>query len=231
MESLKLDLHNVGKSKYLYNEVFKISDYKKFRNSDEYKTYLETLKENAEVASKLFDMPVSKLFWLPPICFIGIFIPHLASISVVIFMLSCILAVYQTNKLYKKLSSEHDKIEEKLIKLSDKNPSINYFNKNKESYGYYTSSTSVSSFKRFSRYLDKLNDYDSITVYHLEKELSYPTDNYNYHYKNLLFEDTTTGNFFTYAYSSSLSQTDVEKVSLLTIFDIDMDTFEYKPRV
>lgn len=231
MESLKLDLHNLGKSKYLYNEVFSLADYKQFRESNDYKMYLETLKETAEVTSKLFNIPVSKLFWLTPIFFMGIFIPHLAVISAIIFILSCILAVARTSKIYKNLSSEYDKLEEKLTKLTDKNLYVNYFHKNKESYEYYTSSTSVNSFKRFSRYLDKLNDYESITVYHLEKELSYPTENYNYHYKNLLFEDTTTGKFFTYAYSASLSQTDEEKVNLLTIFDIDMDTFEYKPRL
>lgn len=229
MDNIEFDLNNIGKKKYSYNEVFKLSDYKKYRDSGKAEVYKNKLKSRHDVNEKIQEMRVHPLFYLSALTF---FLPFVIGNSVtiipllVIFITSLIAGIVVTKNSYKTLKAELKSLEGQVESLTKESPFTTYFDKYVDYYSYFTVWVN---FKKICNFLDKLDNYEDITAYHLDIPLEYPTEKYTIHFTDMMFKDDTTNQYFTYAYST-YSYGKETKVGMMTIFDIDIDTFEYKPR-
>lgn len=221
MDNLKVDLNNVGKTRYLYHELFQIKDFQEIKNNgklDEYREQLEKLKKAKR------DYADDGVMWGTMILMFGAIMfplyehyPWLLSIMVTSFISRMVFLTVKSNITNK------EKIKQKLFtqELSKTHPLFEYYHSALIHYDYYEL---VWRFNRLIGFLSKLDEYDDITVYKLNENLNYPTE-CEIKFRRLMFKDNNTNQFFTYAYNSS-----GDAMTVLTIFDIDIDTFEYKPR-
>lgn len=218
MDKLKVDLKNVGKTRYLYHEIFQIKDFQEIKNNgklDEYKSQLRRLSEAEEAYQEEGE-------WGFIILFLSIvFIPSYAINPWLILAPVIVTTFYIAFGVIKgkRLKKERDKEEEKTTELTFSHPIFEYYCF--EGIEYYSL---VWKFNKLIKFLSKLDEYDDITVYSLSENLNYPTE-CDIVFRRLMFKDNKTGQFFIYAYSENDGN-----MTVLTIFDIDIDTFEYKPR-
>lgn len=220
-QNLKVDLNNVGKTRYLYHEIFQIKDFQEIKNNgklDEYRDQLEKLKK-AEYA--YYDEGTAWgmiIFMLGTVVFpVYKYFPWLLLIPFTAFIARTVFVSVKYNRANDERHLQRTKTEE----LSESHPLFQYYYHGSGHYDYYDL---VWRFNRLVEFLSKLDEYDDITVYKLNENLNYPTE-CEIKFRRLMFKDNNTNQFFTYAYNSRDNA-----MTMLTIFDIDIDTFEYKPR-
>lgn len=221
-EDLKVDLNNVGKTRYLYHEIFQIKDFQDIKNNGKLYEYGDQL-QRLEYAEETYH-DEGGVAWGMIIFMIGTLVfpvykyfPWLLLVPFTAFIIHMVFTIIKHNHASRERGMQRVDMQES----SESNPLFQYYYHGAGHYDYYDL---VWRFNRFVRFFSKLDEYEDVTVYRLNENLNYPTE-CDIYFRRLMFKDNTTGKFFTYAYSENDGN-----MTMLTIFDIDIDTFEYKPR-
>lgn len=234
MEELKVDLNNLGSTKHAYKKVFTIEEFRQVIKTRQFEQFVTVVKEERKLNRLLYDQPLSK-FYIPTIISLlayifsdSIDIPFNSTITLLVLLLFIFITIKRTTNVTKELNLKLAAVKDKKESLKKENRIINLLNKHIKSDYYYSP---VKEINKLVLFFDKLKEYDDINVYYLEQGVNFPTDDYNVFYNQLIFEENATGNLFSYAYSRRLEDDGTEFLKVLTVFDIDKNTFEYKPRV
>lgn len=234
MEELKVDLNNLGSTKHAYKKLFTIEEFRQVIKTRQFEQFVILVKEEHKLRGLLYNQPLSK-FYIPTILSLityifsnSIDIPFNSTITLLVLLLFIFITIKRTTNVTKDLNLKLVAVKNKKESLKKENRIINFLNKHIKS-DYYC--RPVSEINKLVLFFDKLKEYDDINVYFLEQGVNFPSDDYNVFYNQLIFEENATGNLFSYAYSRRLEDDGTEFLKVLTVFDIDKNTFEYKPRV
>lgn len=66
----------------------------------------------------------------------------------------------------------------------------------------------------------------------VKDSLTFSTQNFDVYFTDILFLENETGNYFTYAYSNEYLDGGKEQtMTKITVFDVNIETFGFKPRL
>ncbi len=242
MSKLELDLGKIGSTRYLNEneksvEMFTSKDFQEWKNTDTINVFKSKLDKSIKINNKLRDIPfLTCLLGAISIFIIMAVTAYLRVTSDVSnyalpvatlgsFGILVVAMIAETLILNKKLKEEIQSLEEfsKKDKVSEQ-----ILLQTKTDSGAY----SLKTLNKYIEFMEKLASYPDVTVYRLKDSLTFSTQNFDVYFTDILFLENETGNYFTYAYSNEYLDGGKEQtMTKLTVFDVNIETFEFKPRL
>lgn len=216
-------------NKVEFEKLFTMEEFKEFKSSKSLKEYKEVLENNYKIEHKegnnLFNTPIPSFiatFFGLYFLFFGFFFDSniLISISIVIFFSYLVLATcfsfYHQYILYNNNLNFKVDIE----KLRHQNKILDFF------YDYLADNTShtLEDLNAVLDFFDKVQDFESVTVFGTSEDLEPQNLYYDFTAPNVFFEESNTGDYFTFAYN--LSDGYGSEIEKLSIFKLNKDTLE-----
>lgn len=242
MSKLELDLGKIGSTRYLNEneksvEMFTSKEFQEWKNTDTINVFRDKVATVVKQSKNLSELPFFTCLIGSIVILVTMFVSVFQitnygmskdiglTLIVATFLLTmvamCLCYAIINYKLKATVNSlndlsKGDKVSEQLL-LQIKNDS-----------GVY----SLKTVNKFIMFLEKLDAYPDVTVYRLKDNLTFSTQNFDVYFTDILFLENETGNYFTYAYSNEYLGDEKEPtMTKLTVFDVNIETFEFKPRL
>lgn len=219
-------------------KLFTIEEITEFNNSNEFEEYKNLLVMKDKLNFKKSKESESPMIHLVQILCMMILITGIGTVighpEMFIVLSMCASVIYPVVGLfigiYKINDAERTEnlIDSSIKELRDKNKIMEHIEdylmvvKDKTSLAH-----ELCVYKDF---FSKLSNYDNVNIYYSTVNLPFKEHTYDVMFKNILFEELKTGTYFTIAYNLSDSVTNA-KITKLSIFEVDINTFELEQKV